>query len=204
MRGLSFTETMAGFLRTEESATAGAPVPLNFQLTVSTPDLDKLLTSPDHFADGSGTVQCPAFSDKPMPITAASCSLFAIDRGVDGVNQPWRKRFIYDLEFASPSGERYLLHGEKLLPGGKPSPWRDTTTLFATIHALSPNGARSARGSATLRMSVFAFMRELTTFRIHGAHGPGDVFGSLVRFFRFFVGQMSDVYRRRIVDYAPF
>lgn len=202
MRGLSFTETMAGLLRTDESATA--PVPLNFQLTVSTPDLDVLLTSPDHVADGSGFVQCTAFSDRPMPITAGSCSLFEIDRGADGLNQPWRKRFVYELEFVAPSGERYSLHGVKLLPGGKPDPWRDTTTLFATIHALLPNGMRSERGSATLRMSLFAFVRELTTFRIRGAQGPGDVFGSLVRFFRFFVGQMSDVYRRQIVDYAPY
>lgn len=201
VRGLSFTETMAGPLRRGDS---GTTVPIDFRLTVSTPDLDTLLTSPDHVANGSGTVHCRALSKGPMPITSASCSLFTIDRGGDGVAQPWRKRFVYDLEFSAPSGDRYALHGEKLLPGAKPSPWRDTTTLFATIYSRPADGARNVIGSATLRMGVFAFARELTTFRIRGAKGFGDAVASLLRFVRFFIGQMSDVYRRRIIDYAPY
>ena len=75
--GIIFTEKMVGTFsfcesRDEEGNTAGKreETPCEFTLTIESTDLKSMLEfDPDHDADISGTVTCPALSSAPMKVS---------------------------------------------------------------------------------------------------------------------------------------
>lgn len=198
--GFSFRETMDGSV---VSPQGGDAAHLSFDLTISTDDFDALLHQPEHVAIATGTVTWDAISREPCKITEGTCKLLVSERSESGRSIPQRKRFIYQLHFDDASGRRYVLKGEKLLPGPRsPNPWRDTTNLFTEVSSLSVSG-KTPLATGVLRLSFGAFLAEMTSFRVSNLGFFGRI-RTLRRFFAFFVGQLWDVYFRGIVDYAPF
>jgi cholesterol oxidase len=75
--------------------------------------------------------------------------------------------------------------------------WTDTTTLFTSIYrghvlqADEPTAAQIATG--IIRIGLFEFMQELTTFRVDGPT-PATRVSALTRFSQLFMGKLLDVY----------
>jgi hypothetical protein len=197
--GFGFTETMSGPVQIDGLASTFA-----FKLTIATDSLDQLLQHPEHLAKATGTVAWAPAGTRPRPVEEGTCQLLVSGQAPDGRCVPQRKRFIYRLYFTAADETRYLLHGEKILPGRKkPNPWRDTTTLYTTLSRIGVDGSSVPVGDGTLRLAFLAFLKELTTFRVTNA-GLWGALRSLVRFFVFFVGQTWDVYARAIIEYGPY
>ncbi|MFC7733341.1 hypothetical protein [Actinomadura keratinilytica] len=101
----------------------------------------------------------------------------------------------YRLHFADGEGRPRTLTGQKNVLHGPPTRiWPDTSTLYVRIlDGHVPEGGDAdaetlAAGVMHIRLPDFA--RQLTTFRTSGP----DCAAALVRFGRFFAGELWEVY----------
>jgi hypothetical protein len=155
------------------------------RLTVDIEDVDRFLTDPEHQATISGTIESDALGGK-LRVEQGTFNQFVYG------DDPWERTMRYRLEFRDPAGHPLVLEGEKYLPSGPHGrPWRDTTTLHASIRPGSDGAPVSACGE--LRITPAAFLRELASFR-PGGRGPFGGIRLLLRYFRFFVGVCARVY----------
>lgn len=215
---VSFRESMRGtvdFAGTPEDLPDGAGAhpshPLRFTLDITVDNVDRFLAEPDHLARARGTIECEALGGC-RPVSQGWFNLFVHD------DEPAVKQMRYHLWFTDGTGHPLTLVGVKTVrndPGF--DVWSDTTTLATTIIAghgrPAPVAAdtRNAEQSATceivargmLRISPAGFMHQLTTFRARGPN-PGRRIGALGRFLRSFLGDLWDVYARRVLPWGPF
>lgn len=209
---VEFRETMRGFfMPTETDPRAGgragrvAGNALTVRLAISTRDLDRFLHRPEHLGTATGAVDCPLLCGTPMPATG-TFALFVNSRDGNGITVPGQKRMVYALEFADTRGTRYRLTGEKRIFEGRGlSVWPDTTTLYVHIESRSTGTLDwTPFGAGIMHVELRDFLVELTTFRVRQAAGVTSAAKALERFGVFWVGQLWDVYARKILDYAPF
>lgn len=205
---LSFTEEMKGFVR------AGAPdwqtghdegraannawaVRLNVQVA----DVDRFVTTPEHEAAISGTVE--------SALVGGRC---AVDRGTFNLlvhdDDPAVKQMKYRLHFTAADGTPRTLVGHKQVRNDAGlDVWGDTTTLYTTLleGTVPPGGDAGAPVLARgiIRIDEAGFLRQLTTFRTEGPT-LGDRLSALNRFGALFLGKLWDVYARRVIDVGPF
>ncbi|GAC1559311.1 MAG: hypothetical protein NVS3B17_09900 [Vulcanimicrobiaceae bacterium] len=197
---VSFCEKLVGDVLLDEGGRTRA-VPLEFEATIETGDLDRFITDPAHVASGSGTLRI----GRDSFACSGTVALFVDRLGPDGLGrqratiEPGHKRFAYDFAFRDRAGELRRFEATKYCDCDSPAGlWADTTTAFV---ALSRGGNRY--GAGILRNSFLRFARQLTTFRAPGS-GPIASLGAIVRFNRWFAVNCLDVYFRDIIDYAPF
>lgn len=190
---LSFTEEMTGFYdrgasspRSEERATSRER--LAFRLTITVDDVDRFLDDREHLAEAEGWIDAAGHGGR-RPIQRGWFNLFAPDGAAD------RRLMRYRLHFTDGTGQPRTLAGWKNIHHGPPTDiWPDTTTLYYRVfdgHVTEDADESSlVLGAGTLHISAAAFARQLTTFRTSGPDGPS----ALLRFGRFFVGQLWEVY----------
>jgi len=170
---------------------------LRLRLTLSTGDVHRFVADSAHpMAVSGGSVACAAFGGA-RPVDAGTCNIL-VDTDV-----PRSKQLRYRLRFEDADGRPFTLSGHKDVqddPGF--DLWRDTTTLYTRIFAGDVEPADEDRtevvAAGIVRLSFTAFLRQLTTFRAEGGTAPRRLTG-LVRFVRFFLGGLWEVYglRRR-------
>lgn len=198
---LRFTERMVGTMAFGEDdpqrgARLGAATgtDLDVRLTVGVGGLRRFLADPRHEARLTGWVVSDALGGR-LPVESGVFNLFVRDRGTEP------RKMLYRVFFRDRAGHVLTLTGEKRvpwLPVG--NPWRDTTTLFTRVlrGRVEPGGDADAEVAAAgvIRITPFAFIRQLLTFR---ASGPGRAGGLrlVVRYWTFFVGTLARVYLRR-------
>jgi hypothetical protein len=190
--GLSFRETMAGgFILGETDPKAGrrqgeqTGTELAMHANVVICDLHRFLADPNHLGALSGTVDFPPFG-KAIPASTGVFNLFSTGEA------PRRKLMVYELGFAH-HGKSYYLAGRKDVgnePGGL---WKDTTTLFTRLHT-GRDAAGPVIGAGTLRLTAGAFIRTLGTMQIEHAANAAERVAALMRFGRFFLGELWDSY----------
>ena len=198
-----FTEEMKGcvtfgetdFDRGDNTAREGS-TPLKFHLTIEAADMEAFLRDPRREAPAWGWVECDALGGK-LEVERGVFNLF-VDDG------PGTKRMLYRLLFRDGVGHPLTLTGFKVVrndPGF--DVWRDTTTLYTRVlrgHVTDADGdaASDVVASGIIRITMPMFARQLTTFR---AGGPtaGRKIANLVAFGRLFLGQLVEVYVRRVV-----
>ena len=87
--GIRFTETMRGhvsttvlddYRRAEEDGKR-TQTPLEFTVTVSSNDLDRMLIDAAHDAELTGTIRCPALWPEPLTVTNGGFNLLTRDPG---------------------------------------------------------------------------------------------------------------------------
>src|SRR5262245_11541997 len=85
--GIRFTETMRGhfstavlddYARAEQRGIADGST-LDFTVTVSSDNLDDMLSNPAHAARIDGTIACPALSPQPLQVTGGTFHLLVKD-----------------------------------------------------------------------------------------------------------------------------
>ncbi|ACY97563.1 MULTISPECIES: GMC oxidoreductase [Thermomonospora] len=190
---LSFTEEMKGSW-TPGTADPRAGErgdgrrPLAFRLTITAADVDRFLAEPEHLAEATGWIESPALGGR-RPVTRGHFNLFL------ATGDPDRRTMRYRLHFTDDRDRPLTLVGWKDVRPGPPTRiWADTSTLYARIlQGHVDEGQEETApvvGAGVLRIRPADFAEQLTTFR---TSGPGGL-AALVRFGRFFAGELWEVY----------
>jgi predicted acylesterase/phospholipase RssA len=200
---LEFTEQMSGhvgFGVTDFATGSKDGVPLRVHLTISTDDVGFFVTDPEHAAELSGEVSCPALGGS-LPVLDGTFNLF-VDRG-----DPTRKEMRYRIHLEDDQGKPLTVLGVKTVRSPNPlRVWDETTTLYTRLLRghVAPGEDANADIAATgiIRITLPAFLRQLTTFRVSGS-SIADRAAALARFGVLFAGKLWDVYARPVLTSGP-
>ncbi len=211
---LTFTEEMKGFIGPPGDFDAGFQAgerthdDLMFHLTISIDGVFDFVETEGKWAQAEGWVSGKRFG-REIAVQKGRFNLFQ-DQPVPGTNEPnpIDKRMLYRLYFTDQSGQPFTLSGRKVVHKSQGSDvWHDTTTLFTQILAghvdPSQEGNAQVIASGILRLHLLDFLKQLSTFRAEGANERERI-AALTRFGTFFLGNLWDVYGRRILEYGPF
>lgn len=190
-----FTETMSGWLSPradashEDAERAGreAGNAALFVLTVVTPDVDALVTDPNHRAPAFGCVIAPTLHPAPLRVADGQLDLF-VDTELGSRVVHMR----YGLALRSEDGRAWYLRGikEVVRRAWWPTMPIDTTTLFVDVfEGDAPTGAPALRG--ILRMGPGGVTAQGLSFR-----GGGAWLGlrGIVRYLAYYARRVLHVY----------
>ena len=193
--GMQFTETMSGFFSLGETSdfAQGAArgqaenSPLQFTVTVTSDDLDDMLTSQTHAGTMVGTLTASALSSDPLTVTSGEFHLF-----IDDPNHVGQRLMTYDLQLTTSDGQSFYCHGFKQTHSDTGlNVWSDTSTLYITLR--KGEAAGDVIGKGILHILPANFARQLTTMRITNATEAQRIEG-LSRFGMFFGKTIIDTY----------
>jgi predicted acylesterase/phospholipase RssA len=205
---LRFTEEMKGYVTLDERDYYGgfregrkSGTFLMFHLTIEVDGVERFVTDPEHEAAAKGYVWCEALGGE-FPVEKGVFNLF-VDEG-----DPSRKRMLYRLFFRDDAGHPLTLSGFKVIEDDPGSDlWTDTTTLFTRILRghVKPEDEPQAQivASGIINIHLLDFFKQLTTFRTEGPT-PAERASALTRFGKLFLGDLWDVYARRVLSSSPF
>ena len=194
--GVQFTETMRGFASI--SAVDGFAEgfergkaddsPLEFTVTVTADDVDRLVDDRAHEADLRGTVTAPALSPTPLTVEGGRFNLLVRDE-----EHAAARRMLYSMPLLADDGRRFFLEGFKQIDNDEGLDlWKDTTTLYVTVHDGDRDGPVAAKGIVTIHLADFA--KQLTTMKGIGGDGRLDQLGALAKFGRMFAGSLNETF----------
>jgi hypothetical protein len=205
---LRFTEEMKGYVAFGESDFDSGYREgrkegnfLMFHLTIKVDGVDRFVSDPRREASAQGYVRCETLGGE-LPVEKGIFNLF-VDEG-----DPSRKRMLYRLYFRDGTGDPLTLRGFKVVendPGA--DLWTDTTTLFTRVLRghVEAEDDRSAEivASGIIKIYMLDFLKQLTTFQAEGPT-PAERATALTRFGKLFLGDLWNVYARRILSSSPF
>ena len=189
--GITFRETMSGGFSLGETdphagAAAHGAATLSMHATVSIDDIDRFAANPAHLGSLLGTIDFPPLGTG-IPASRGVFNLFS------PTDQPALKLMVYELAFVH-DGKPYYLAGRKEVrddPGF--DLWKDTTTLFTTLHEGDGKDGPVA-GAGILTLGVVDLVRLVSTISVIGAHGPADTARAISKFGTFFLGELWKSY----------
>lgn len=204
--GVRFSENMSGYFSTgitddaDDAYQRGADQgrangsPFQFVLTIVSDDLERTIEDVNYVSPMLGTVVAPALSTQALTVTEGQFNYFLDDR--DRVET---KRMQYKMKLSAVEGKTYYFYGFKVIhdDAGFDS-WSDTTTLYITVYE-GENDQSRVLGKGILRIPVASFMRQLTTMQVTNARGLTERWGAMLKFGRFFGGQLVDTYGANLV-----
>lgn len=191
--GLVFRERMAGgFALGETDPRAGerkglaAGTRFDLRATAAIPDLGRFIADPQHGGVLQGTVRfAPLRSD--LEIQSGAIRLF------HRTEDPALKLMEYQFTLRQGT-EHYCLSGQKEIRRRRLlHSWGETTTLYCRLHAGSDTGG-AVVGAGVLRLTLWEFVKQLSTFRVTHAPSGAVKAGALIRFVRFFAAELLDSY----------
>jgi len=201
MGELSFTEEMDGWVSFEETdfnqallAGRRAQRTAKVHLTITIPDLGRMMVDRDHPAHATGWFECGELGGR-MPVDECRFELF--------VETPDARhlRMRYRLFARTLGGQTLTLVGFKVVENDLGSDhWADQTTLFTRVYAGRVEGdppggelGPALLATGVLRIPLIAFMRQLTTYRSSGTTRLARL-GDVARFQAFFLGKLLLAY----------
>ncbi|MDE0034800.1 MAG: hypothetical protein OXU75_16975 [Deltaproteobacteria bacterium] len=191
--GITFDETMAGpFALGEREPSAGARkgetegTRLEMHARVTIADLDAFVADPDHSGQLAGVIDFNPLGQNLRADTGVF-NLFS------PAETPDARRMVYELAFHH-HGRPFYLAGHKIVFHDRPFDlWTDVTTLFTTLHA-GCNASGAIIGSGVLTLAMVELVKLMSTMRVVGADDTTGKAQALVRFGRFFMGELWDRY----------
>jgi cholesterol oxidase len=203
--GIAFTETMKGHVSKgwpkpddyagAEKAGQKANSRMEFKLTITMPDLDAFLASPQHAGKAVGTVRVDGFTPSAgVPVADGVFNLFT------NGDEFYQRKMLYSLPFTGSDGKPYLLDGFKdVRDHGHFDVWGATSTLYTVIRdGHRHEGAVVATGIMTIHIPDF--LQQLTTFTAVGATTDAQKAKALARFGESFFGSLWDVFVRSHIE----
>lgn len=195
--GIRFTETMKGHfsrgtdLDFEAAAKRGRDEGNSFRfvLTITTDDLEAMLSDISYDSDIVGTVEAPTLSPKPLTVTKGTFNLLAKVPG-----EPNTRKMHYRMKLVSDEGREFFFYGFKVARNDhRLDMWPDTTTLFITIH---DGGSEDAPvlGKGILTLGPIDFMTQMQTIEVLNAKTLEDRLMGTVRYGMAFAGELFEVY----------
>jgi predicted acylesterase/phospholipase RssA len=192
--GLSFRETMSGpfvmVATTPESVSEDSQYTAVMHAQVYIPDLRGFVQEVSHTGMLSGTLDLP-----PLGIGLICPS--GVFRLFSPTDQPATKYMVYELGFTH-EGQPYYLAGHKVVREGPLHDlWKDTTTLYTTLHK-GPDAGGPVMGAGTLRLGVAELTKLIGTVSVSNASGPVERSEMIGIFGRFFLRSLWDTYVRHV------
>lgn len=179
--GVSFRETMSGqfsLSMTDAHFGASTATALAMHATIHINDITAFVADPQHRADLTGHIDFAPFGFA-IPAESGLFGLFVPS------GDPALTYMVYELGFQN-QGKPYYLAGKKNLHIGAPwKLWRETTTLYTTLHEGS-DASGQVIGTGVLRLGATELLRLLLT--VHATNVPTftRAIYSICIFFRFF------------------
>jgi hypothetical protein len=191
--GISFRETMAGpFAMGETDPKAGAAAGeaaktrLTMHATVTVRDVERVVKDPAHLGELHGEVTFAPIGT-PSPASTGVFNLFK------PAADPALRHMVYELGFQS-GGTQYYLAGKKHVRDDRGLDLlKDTTTLYTTLHK-GTDATGPVVGAGILTLGVGDFASLLGTIRPTGTQSAVDGAAAVLRFGKFFAGQLADIY----------
>jgi hypothetical protein len=192
--GLRFGEVMTGMITMGstdpvEGYQNEAAVGFRLDATVTLPNLPAFIKDPNHTGRWHAAGSIPVLGGNVESTGDGDFALFrrAI-RAEKGVRE-----LVYDSTI-SVGGQLYRMRGRKYI---EPLPpwrvWPATTTLYVQFFPVS-GGTGQPVAAGVLRLTLWAFIRQLLTMRIIGDFGFFDRFRHRLSFYRFFVSSLVNTY----------
>jgi predicted acylesterase/phospholipase RssA len=193
---LGETDYDAGFREGRKNGTF-----LMQHLTIEVDGVERFVSDPEREATMEGYVRCEAFGGE-FPVEKGVFNLFVYEK------DPSRRRMRYRLFFRGGDGRALTLSGFKVIEDDPGSDlWTDTTTLFTHILEghVGPEEEEQAQvvAAGIINIYLLDFFRQLTTFRTEGPTAAERA-SALTRFGKLFLGDLWDVYARRVLSSSPF
>ncbi len=175
--GVQFTETMKGYfsrdftqpqgtdLKVYEAAAKSGEAhnsPIEFTLTITAGDLDRLINQPGHAATLVGTVDAPALSPHPLTASNGVFNLFEQYEQQVGV-----RHMNYDMKLTAEDGRDYYFSAFKSVPEdhGLLNIWPDTSTLYVTLFQ-GTDKTGPVIGSGVMHIEPADFAKQMTTMKV--------------------------------------
>lgn len=187
--GMQFTETMKGFFSSKETGDfqKGAEQgkvdgsPLQFTVTVTSDDLNAMLTDSSHQGAIVGTVNAPALSPDPLTATQGVFNLFVDDP--DKVGQRLMK---YAMLLTTRNGRQFYFTGFKVTHSDAGlNVWADTSTLYITVYS-GTNATTPVLGKGILHIEPADFAKQMTTMKVTNTSSEEERLKGLAAFGSFF------------------
>ncbi len=205
---LRFTEEMKGFVAAGQTgfergraAAEASDERLMVHLTITLDGVRQFVADPDREGTAEGWIEWAHWPGRHK-VERGTFNLF-VDQG-----DPTAKWMRYRLFARDPDGQPVTVSGFKHVrddPGF--DLWSDTSTLFTRVYrghvSLDQEDAAEILGAGVISVHLDDFMRQLTTFQVEAA-SRAERAEVLLRFGRFFMGKLWDVYARKVLDYGPF
>lgn len=187
--GIAFRETMAGAFAldvTDPQAGARCATKLAMHAAVEIDDVAAFVRDPRHEAKLTGTIEFGPWRE-PLKATRGRFALFAPS------SEPALTYMVYELGFER-AGKPYYLAGKKHVRIGNPLKlWRETTTLYTTLHE-GFNARGPVVGAGVLQLGVSDLVRLLSTLEATRAPDLRAKLRAVGGFFRFFASELIRTY----------
>lgn len=196
---IQFTETMKGFISTEERADFEAGYEKGqtdasacfFTLTIRTGDVFTLAQDPTHPGTMAGTLTAPALSDQPMTISGGIFNLFEADP------DPAHLKMKYHMQLHTHDGKTYFFYGYKEIDDDNgPQLWKDTTVLYSTIYN-GPDDTAPVLAKGILKIAPGDFALQMTTMEAIHASSFKEKADALETFSHFFTQDLVNTYFKK-------
>ncbi|RIJ11013.1 FAD-binding protein [Pseudomonas sp. 91RF] len=203
--GVQFTETMKGYfsraftaaqstdLKVYEAAAKRGEAdnsPIDFTLTITANDLNRMIKEPEHAATIVGTVIAPVLSPQPLTASNGVFNLFEqFEQQVD------TRHMKYDMKLTAEDGNDYFFSAFKTVPedNGVLNIWHDTSTLYVTLYR-GPDKSGEVIGSGVMHIKPADFAKQMTTMKVLNARNERERIEGLARFGKFFAGILWESY----------
>ena len=195
-QGVSFRETMTGrvtFGVTDPVAGADnvAAIPVVLKATIDIRDITTFVTDPTHTGDLTGHLYAPR-AGFTLPATSGVFRLFSPGPDADATEMVYEMAYMRD-------GKPCYFRGRKTVRIGPPwRGWRDTTTLYVTLHEIDADGPVIAAG--ILRLNMFDLFALLGTLHAVNCERLAQTWHAVTGFAGFFTRELWRTYvaRRRL------
>ena len=197
--GISFRETMTGYFALDASdPEAGAAsgktrdTELAMHASINIRDLDGFIADPDHLGDIDGSIDFPPLGTG-MPASHGIFNLFS------PADEPNTKYMIYELGFEH-GGLQYYLAGRKTV---RDDPGFDLLSDTTTLHTILYRGQDSSGeviGAGVLKLGIKELARLVPTIKATNTSSTAESARTVLKFGKFFLGELWDTYARLAGD----
>ncbi|PKA70805.1 cholesterol oxidase [Pseudomonas baetica] len=163
---------------------------IDFTLTITANDLNRMIKEPEHAATIVGTVIAPALSPQSLTASNGVFNLFEqFEQQVD------TRHMKYDMKLTAEDGSDYFFSAFKTVPedNGVLNIWHDTSTLYVTLYR-GPDKSGEVIGSGVMHIHPTDFAKQMTTMKVLNARNERERIEGLARFGKFFAGILWESY----------
>ena len=191
--GVSFQETMAGYFSLDETEPkAGAETgkvqgnELAMHASINIADIESFVADPKHKGEIDGSVDFAPLGED-MAATHGAFNLFS------PTDQPDTKYMIYELGFEQ-GGEQYYLAGKKTVRDDPGFDMLSDTTTLDTVLYRGTDDTGEVIGAGVLKLGVTELARLVSTMRATNTDSATESAKAILKFGRFFMGELWDSY----------
>lgn len=191
--GIAFHETMQGpFALGATDPQAGAErgkaatIELSITCAITIRDLDRFLHDPEHTGEIYGHISFAPFGEH-IPARRGVFNLFS------PAEDPTCKFMVYELAFTHDGQDYYLAGRKEVRNDPVYDLWCDTTTLYTRLHQ-GVDTTGPVIGAGILTIDVDRLLKMVASMHTTHAHSLTEHASILLKFGRFFLGELWDTY----------